>query len=106
VFNARAIFLKFVILAGAASAFFSTSASATVTSYIRCDAFNVQCVHVHCNDQTGRCSWANGYSDRYGDFMRAEYYGYDYSYGRWLCVRGDGCRVSSEPPIDPTRPSP
>ena len=105
-FNERVVYLKFAILAGVASAFFATSASASVTAYIRCDVFNVQCVHVRCNDETGHCSWVNGYSDRYGAFMRAEYEGYYHSNGRWLCIRGDGCRVSTEPPIDPTRPSP
>ena len=105
-FNARVAYLKFAISAGFASAFFVAPASASITSYIRCDVFNVQCVHVRCDDDTGRCTWVNGYSDRYGAFMRAEYDGYYHSYGRWLCVRGDGCRVSPEPPTDPTRPSP
>ncbi|HTW33447.1 MAG TPA: hypothetical protein VMD53_02430 [Rhizomicrobium sp.] len=98
--------LKFAVSAGAVALLFAAPASASVTTYIRCDRFNVSCVHVHCNDQTGLCTRVNGYSDRYGAFMRAEYYGYYYSYGRWLCIRGDGCRISPEPPIDPTRPSP
>ena len=105
-FNAGVVCLKLAIAAGVASAFFATSASASVTSYVRCDARNVSCVHVRCNDEAGQCSWVNGYSDRYGTVMRAEYNGYYDSAGRWLCVRGDGCRVSSAPPIDPTRPSP
>jgi hypothetical protein len=106
VFRKNVVCLKLALLAGVASAFFATSASASVTTYIRCDASNVQCVQVHCNDETGQCSWVYGYSDRYGAFMRAEYNGYRYSNGAWLCIRGNGCSASPVPPIDPTRPSP
>jgi len=102
--------LKLAISAGVVAALYATSSPAAITSYIRCDAVNVQCVHVACNDETGRCRWTNGYSDRYGTFMRAVLAGYFQSNGRWLCVRGPLCREPDEvveaPPIDPTRPSP
>lgn len=100
---------KFASVAGAA-VLLATSASASINTYIRCDAFNVNCVRVRCNDKTGQCSWVNGYSDRYGAFMRAEADGYYHSYGRWLCVRGPACNGPDEPaaapPTNPTRPSP
>jgi hypothetical protein len=99
---------KFTISAGLAAGLLATSASASVTTYIRCDRFNVSCLHVHCNDETRRCTWVNGYNDRYGDFMRAEYAGYFHSYGRWLCVRGPGCSGPDEPVAAPplTAPAP
>jgi hypothetical protein len=100
------ISIKFAAAAGIAAIAFATSASASTTAYIRCDQFNVTCQRVWCDDETGSCRWTNGYSDRYGAFMRAEYPGYYYSDRRWICIRGNGCRVSPEPPIDPARLSP
>ncbi|HUO93285.1 MAG TPA: hypothetical protein VMU22_10200 [Rhizomicrobium sp.] len=101
---------KFATAAGVAAALSASSSSAAITSYVRCDASNVRCVRVACNDETGKCRWANGYSDRYGSFMRAELAGYFRSDGRWLCVRGPRCNgpdeVVAAPPIDPTPPSP
>jgi hypothetical protein len=85
------ISMKLTALIGVAAVALAAPASASITSYIRCDAVNVSCVHVRCNDQTGACSWVNGYSDRWGTFGRAEYLGYHRSYGRLLCVRGIGC---------------
>ncbi len=102
--NARVVYLN-AISVGVTLALFATSASASTTTYVRCDTYNLQCLKVHCDDETGHCSWANGYSDRYGAFMRAEYNGYFHSGGRWLCVRGDGCQASPEPPTDQTRPT-
>jgi hypothetical protein len=103
--------LKFAISAGVVAVLFATSSPAAITSYIRCDLVNVQCVRVACNDETGRCGWANGYSARYGDFLRAVLAGYFQSNGRWLCVRGPLCREPDEvvetPPFTiPTPPSP
>ena len=102
------ISIKVSALVGVAAVLFAAPASASITSYIRCDRFNVMCVHVRCNDQTGDCTWVNGYSDRFGDFMRAVYEGYHRSYGNWLCVRGVGCRNENIPPavIALTPPSP
>ena len=103
--------LKFAISAGAAAALYATASPAAITSYIRCDALNVQCVRVACNDETGRCTWANGYSARYGDFLRDVLAGYFQSNGRWLCVRGPLCREPDEvvenlPFTIPTQPLP
>jgi hypothetical protein len=103
----RMISIKFAALAGVTAIIFAAPASASITSYIRCDRVNVSCVHVRCNDQTGACTWVNGYSDRYGTYMRSEYLGYHLSYGRLLCVRGIGCRGEvPQAVIDLAPPSP
>jgi hypothetical protein len=100
----RMISIKSTALAGAAAVLLAAPASASVTSYIRCDSVNVSCVHVRCNDDTGRCTWVNGYSDRWGTFGRADYLGYHRSYGRLLCVRGNGCRGDIPPAVTALAP--
>jgi hypothetical protein len=98
------ISIKFAALAGATAVLLAAPASASVTSYIRCDRFDVSCVRVACNDETGSCRWVNGYSDRYGAFMRAEYSGYYHTGESWLCIRGKGCRGDVPPAVSALAP--